>query len=387
MKVPKVLLRIETSRVCGREILLGISKYCQQFGRWRLSQNLPHYFESVVQSDNSDLPENWLADGIIIGSSEIPEIVKLHRIPVIGIDIHNPIVGMPNIMGNNQLIAEMALQHFMDRNFSQLAFCEFAGIGWAVERGVFFSDCAKAKGLDVAKYQIKSLRGRFSWDDEIHAIGAWLNTLPRPLGLLACNDDCARLVIAACQLESISVPGDIAILGVDNDEMVCLPNDPPLSSVALDFEKAGFQAAALLDKLIKGTEESTCQRIIIQPTHVKVRRSTDTFAISDPEVKLALQYINDHTHQNITVPDVVEATGISRRGLEYRFKAALGRSIKKVIRTQRVTEVSTMLIETNQSISKIAYKLGFSDIEHISRYFSSEKGICPSRFRKKYGKM
>ncbi len=385
MKTPKVVLRIDTSGAYGQGIVRGISKYSQQFGKWYISQNLT-YFDATGHNFDPDRPDNWIADGIIVDSAKFPEMLKQHRIPIIAFDNYKAIHDMPEIKADRQAIAEIALKHFVARNFSQLAFCGFYGMNWVVNQKIYFADCAGAKGLEVAKYELTAPEDGSLWEEELDKMGAWLNSLPHPLGLLACNDDCAKLVITACQLASIHVPDDIAILGVDSDDMVCLPLDPPLSSIVLDFETAGFEAASLLDRLMKGQEKSASQSIIIRPTHVKVRQSTDTFAVNDPEVRSALQYIRDHSDKNIGVPDVTESTCLSRRSLEYRFKAALGQSINKIIRAQRIVKVSEMLIETNLSISQIAYQLGFTSIEHISRYFSSEKGISPSEFRKKYGK-
>lgn len=387
MKIPKVILRIETSRACGRGILLGISKYCHLFSHWRLSQKLPFYLYSDISVDNPNLPENWMADGMIIAQSDIPEFVRQIGVPIIGIDVLEPVFGMANIIGDNDEIAAMALKHFIDRGFSQLAYCQFADIRWAVERGASFASYAKDRGIDVFRYEIKGTERNFSWEDELYMIGTWLKSLPHSLGLFACNDDCGKLVSVACQSAGIIVPDDVAILGVDNDEMICLPNDPPLSSIALDFENAGFQAASLLDKIMKGEDKSASQRIVLHSINVEIRQSTDTFAVSDPEVALALRFIRDNSRRAICVPDVVDKVCMSRRGLEYRFKAVLSRSINKVIRELRTEQVSAMLIETNLSISQIAYKLGFTDIEHISRYFRSNKEITPTEFRKKYGNL
>ena len=387
MKVPKVILRIETSRACGRGILLGISRFCHLFSRWRLSQKLPFYLNSRSSSDDPNLPENWMADGMIVARPEIPEAIRQIGLPVIGIDVLEPLGGLPNIVGDAEAIAEMALQHFMDRGFAHLAYCEFEGIPWAVERGAKLAALAKQEGIDVVEYGIKNTEGRFSWDDELYAIGAWIGGLPRPLGLLACNDDCAKLVSAACESADICVPDDVAILSVDNDEMICLPNDPTLSSVALDFEKAGFEAAGLLDRIMKGEEELSSQRILLRPSHVAARQSTDILAVSDSDVAAALQYIRENVHKPLGVPDVVEATSLSRRGLEYRFRNVLGRSINNVIKGLRVEQVSKMLVETSLSITQIAYNLGFTDSKHVARYFRNEKQVSPSEFRKKYGSL
>ena len=386
MKRPKVVLRIDIADMYGRGIVRGISNYSQQLGRWYIVHQNMDYYDSTDYNIFSDRPNKWIADGIITDSCQIPEMVKQHGIPVIAWDSFQDIHDMPKIEADSAAIAEMALKHFMDRNFLQLAYCGFEGMDWVVKRGECFAQCASAMGFDVARYQVKAPKDGSFWEEELDKMGAWLNSLPQPLGLLTCNDDCAKLVINACRSASIGVPGDVAVLGIGNDDMVCLPIDPTLSSIVLDFEKAGFEAAGQLDKLMRGQEKPANQCIAIRPTHVKVRRSTDTFAVDDPVVKLALQYIRDNSHKVIGVPDVVEIACMSRRGLEYRFKTVLGRSINKVIRAQRIIKVTEMLIETNLPISQIAYKLGFSSIEHISRFFGKEKGISPSGFRNKYRK-
>lgn len=380
---PKVILQIDTSRACGRGILLGISKYCHNFSHWRISETLPSYFDEI-NGRNPNLPNNWLADGLIVGSGDVPEYIAGLGIPIIGIDIRVPIPGMPNIIGDASAIAEMALKHFVEHNFSFLAYCEFKYIPWALERGKYFIKYAKEKGYDATKYSISKQKQIF--DDEVCALATWLNKQPRPLGLLSCNDDCAKIVISACETVGIRIPEDIAILGVDNDEMVCLPIDPPLSSISLDFETAGFEAARLLDKLMRGQEKLQSQQIILRPTHIKNRKSTDIFAVNDPEIHSALVFIRDHSSQFISVPNVVDATTLSRRNLECRFKAVLDQTINQVIRSHRTKRVSEMLIETDLPISQIAYMLGFTDVEHISRYFKKEKKICPSEFRRKYRK-
>ena len=386
MKRPKVVLRINISDKYGRGIVRVISNYRQQFGQWYIvHQNMEDY-DSTDYDFVPDGPDKWVVDGIITDNCQVPEMVKQHGIPVIAWSCFQDFYDMPKIEADCQAIAEMAFEHFMDRNFSQLAYCGFEGMDWVVKRGEYFAKCASTRGIDVARYQVKAPKDRSFWEEELDKMGVWLNSLPQPLGLLTCNDDCARLVINACQSASIGVPDNVAVLGIDNDDMVCLPIDPMLSSIALDFEKAGFEAAGLLDKLMRDQEKSANQCIAIRPTHVKVRRSTDTFAVGDPIVKSALQYIRDHSHKVISVPDVVGMAHMSRRGLEYRFKKVLGRSINKVIRTQRVMKITDMLIETNLPISQIAHKLGFSSTEHISRFFGKEKGMSPSEFRNKYGR-
>lgn len=385
MKIPKVILRIDTSRACGREILLGISQYCNTLGHWRLSQELPFFINSSNSRDDPSLPENWLADGMVVARPEIPDSVRALGVPVIGIDILNPVEGMPNILGDNAAIAEMARKHFMERGFTHLAYCQFAHIHWADERGARFTASARERGLHVYPYVIQGSEQNLTQEDMLYEIATWLLSLPRPTAVFACNDDCARLIGAACAAEGIHVPDEVAILGVDNDEMVCLPHDPPISSIALGFKKAGFEAAALLDRIMKGREPLTSQEIKLLPEHTVTRRSTDTLAVSDQNVATALRYIREHAHQAMGVPAVVKAAGVSRRALEYSFQSALGRSINSVIQEQRVERVAKLLIQTNLTVSQIAAELEFTDNEHVSRYFRREKGFTPTAFRKKHG--
>jgi len=383
MSTPKVILRFETSRACGRGILLGISKYCNLFSHWDLKQKPPFYLHSRDQIENSNPPESWVADGMIIDLPDVLLSVSSKGVAVIGIDIREPIQGVPNIVPDDYTIAKLALEHFVNRGFSQLAFCGFEEIHWSFERGRHFIKLAKEDGLQITEYQIKSVQGAFFMDKTLHAIAKWLEDLTYPLGLLACNDDCARIVSAACESAGIRIPEDIALLGVDNDEMICLPNSPPLSSVVQNFEKAGFEAAKLLDRIMKGQEKLGNQKIVLQSTHVVDRYSTNILATNDPEVASALQYIRKNINQTIGVRDVVAATTMSRRALEYRFKKVLGRSIGSLIRRQRVDQISKLLMETNMSISQIAGKLDFTSSEHIARYFRNEKGMSPSEFRNK----
>jgi LacI family transcriptional regulator len=365
MNVPKVILRFETSRACGRGILLGISKYCNLFSRWDLKQKSPFYLHSRNQIDDPLLPESWVA--------------------VIGIDIRESVQGVPNIIPDDYTIAKIALEHFINRGFSQLAFCGFEGIQWSFKRGKHFAELAKAQDIDVAEHQLKNVQDAFFMDETLLAISKWLENLTYPLGLLATNDDCAKIVSTACESAGIRIPEDIALLGVDNDEMVCLPNSPPLSSVVQNFEKSGFEAAKLLDRIMKGREKLANQRIVIQSTHVVARHSTDILAAADPEIATALQYIRQNINQPIGIPDVVAETMMSRRALEYRFQKVLGRSIGSMIRSQRADQISKMLMETNLTISQIAHELGYTSSEHIARYFRREKGMSPNEFRNTKG--
>lgn len=387
MKTPKVVLRTDFSRVCGKGILLGVSKYCNLFTNWELDTKPPFYLSSSKLHDNTQFPENWLADAFITDSTTIPESVQKAQIPVIGIHIQGWVPGAPNIVAKSQQLAEIAFEYFKGLGFTQYAYCGFEEIFWAVERGECFRKLILNNNsqFKISIYGIENDSGYFVWDKVNYQLSEWLKQLPYPTALFACNDDCAKLISSACKTAKIRVPEDISILGVDNDEVVCLTSYPPLSSIALDFEKAGFEAAKLLDSIMKKKISLESQQTItINPIKVVPRRSTDFLAINDAEVVNSLEFIRLNMRKNINVEDVVNNSSISRRALEYRFRKVLGNSIYNQIRRIRVEQICSMLIETNLSISQIAHEFGLVELEHFSRYFRAEKGISPNDFRKKH---
>lgn len=385
MKAPKVVLRTDFSRVCGKGILLGVSKYCNLFTNWELDTKPPFYLSSSRLYDNSEYPENWVADALLTDSTIIPESVKALGIPVIGIHIQGWVPGVPNILASSKQLAEMAFNYFKGLGFTQFAYCGFDKINWVIERGEYFSKLAQIFQFRTSTYLIENDSGYFIWDKVNYQLSEWLKQLEYPTAIFVCNDDCAKLVSSACKTAQIRVPQDVSILGIDNDEVICLTSNPPLSSIALDFEKAGFEAAKLLDSMMKKKVSIEEQQIIyINPIKIVPRRSTDFLAINDTEVVNALEFIRHNLHKNISVTDVINNSTMSRRALEYRFQKTLGNSIYNQIRKIRVEQICSMLIETNLSISQIAHEFGLVELEHFSRYFRAEKGISPNEFRKQH---
>lgn len=213
-------------------------------------------------------------------------------------------------------------------------------------------------------------------------IANWLKSLSGPMGVMAPNDDRAERVIEACKTAGLNVPDEVAVVGVDNDRTICDLSTPPLSSVALSYPKAGFDAAALLDRMM-ADNSGAMQTICIQPTHVATRQSTDVLAVDDPDVSAAVRYIRRHARTNIGVDGVVTHSGVSRRVLERRFRGTLGHTIHKEIRRVKVELMTTLLAETQLSISEIANKFDFPDIAHFSRYFRKATNLSPREYRKR----
>lgn len=190
-------------------------------------------------------------------------------------------------------------------------------------------------------------------------------------------------VIQACKIAHLHVPEEVAVIGVNNDEFICDLTDPPLSSISLNTEIAGYEAAAILDRLI-AREKITQPQVMVHPIGVVTRQSTDVLAIKDSDVVEAVRFIRQNIQKGIQVDEVANAVFLSCRTLYKKFQQFLGHSVHAEIKRARIEVIGRMLLETDLSVSQIALTLWFPDIDHISRYFQSEKGANPLDFRKKF---
>jgi len=291
-----------------------------------------------------------------------------------------------NLVTDNVALGKMAAEYFLNHGFRNFAYCGFGGMYWSRDRGESFAKRIAKAGFTTHFYQYgqSQMRNKSSKADNQALLAEWLKSLPKPLAVMACNDDRGQDVTEACKIAGLQVPYDVAVLGVDNDDLVCDLTNPPLSSIAVNNERAGYEAAELLDQLMSGKKPSK-QVIVARPTHVVTRQSTDVFAAEDMEVGKALRFIHEHAKELIRVDEVVNAAALSRRVLERRFRQSLGRSILEEIRRVRIEQVIRLLIGTNMSISQIADALGYPGVEHIARYFRQEKGMSLLVYRKQYG--
>jgi LacI family transcriptional regulator len=382
---------METSRVCGRGMQLGIAKYSRLHGPWTFYR-IPLFYRELRKKKEtiSDL-RDWGPDGIIMGDTFYPtkvqkarEIIKL-GLPTIAIANEPNIPGVVNVVASNDRIGRMAAEHLLDRGLRHFAYCGFDDIFWSVERGETFAAAIAEAGFKTHFYKQPKSRAKQLWKTEQLVMADWLKSLPKPVGLMACNDDRGQQVIDACKIAALNMPDDVAIIAVDNDQLVCGLTDPTLSSVNLNFERAGYESAELLGKLMAGEVKTTDHEIIVHSTHVVTRQSTDILAIEDQEVVKALRFIREHAKEPIQVIDVTDVVTVSRRSLERRFRKVLGRSVHDHIRRVRIDQVVRMLLETHLAVSQIALDLGYPGIDHIARDFRREKGMSPVAYRKKYG--
>jgi LacI family transcriptional regulator len=379
-RVPRVVLLIESSRSSGRSLLRGIADYARHHGPWAF------YWEPGGLENAWPHLRTLDADGIILRDTERLEEVLRRGLPAVvaGHSKHEG-PGLANVITDSEAIGAMAAEHLLGRGFRHFAYCGYEGLPWSVQRGGSFRRAIAAAGFATHFHTGPAAAQPPGWQGGRRDLADWLRALPRPLGLMACNDDCGEQVIEACKIAGLHVPHEVAIIGADNDELVCDLSDPPMSSVALNFERAGYESAQALDRLMHGRAVGEL-RIVVPATHVVTRQSTDMEAVDDASLARALRFIRDHAREVIAVPDVARAAGLSRRVLEKRFRRVLRRSTLREIRRVRVNQICRMLVETNQTVARIALALGYSSAEHVARYFRQEKRMTPLTYRRRYGR-
>lgn len=374
-----MVLPIESSRSSGRDLLRGVAKYSKLHGPWTF------YWEPAGLNEVFPRLKDLNADGVIMRDSDRLEEILDFGLPVIVIGhYYDRIPGMVNVVSDCRSISRLAADHLARCGFRHFGFCGWSDKCWSVDRQNYFCEQVAALGHPVFVYRPPDSRNAISWKKEQPYVVDWLRSLPKPVGLMTCNDDRSQQVVQACKIARLKVPEEVAILGVDNDELICDLSDPPLSSISVNFERAAYEGAAILDEMMQKREPSR-HEIVIQATHVVARQSTDITAIENRDVAAAVSFIRTHAHHNICVDDVAAVVPLSRRVLEKLFRQYLSTSILQEIRRVRSQKIAQMLVETNLSITQIALELGFQGDEHIARYFRKEMAMSPLQYRKQYG--
>jgi LacI family transcriptional regulator len=386
-KIPKVVLLIERSRAFGRGLLHGIVQYSNLHGPWLF------YIEPEVYRKGRGQSYKWIrnldADGIIgyVWDVNITKMIANLGLPaIIYYDVEKPTLKVCRVVTDQVAIGHMAAEYFLERGFQHFAYCGFDDTVWSPQRCENFSRVVAASGFETFFYRQPRAKQSRTSSNEQTIIAKWLSTLPKPVAVMACNDDRSQDILAACKIAGLKVPEEVAILGVDNDELVCGLSYPQLSSIALSTERAGYEAAKVLDKLMRGQKIAENEKVVsIFPLHVVTRQSTDIMAIEDKYVAEAVNFIRRHSREVIQVGDVAKAVGLSRRALEQHFSKALTHSVLEEIKYTRVNQMANILIGTSLSVSQVARLLGYPDASNISRYFKQQKGVSPSGYRKKFG--
>lgn len=367
-----------------RKVVSGVMAFAHQRGNWNVC--LPE--SSSGSSLDCMLTGRW--DGVIVGFDDPhgPELLGL-SVPLVGVGggygWFRPDMKIPYVGTDNTAVARLAADHLLERGFVHFAYCGYSPTpvnGCSRKRADAFRDAILRAGRSCAVHNVPNTASD-SWESLRGDLARWLLSLPRPLGLMACNDSRALQILEACRMAGLRVPEDVAVVGVDNEEAICSFTDPPLTSVDQGAQQTGYEAALLLDQWMDGKPVASGKRSV-SPVGIVARGSTEILAVDDHDVAAALHFIREHAGKPIGLDDVGSATGMTNATLRRRFKAVLGRTVHGEIRRVRIERAKRLLVSTDWSFRQIARESGFCSVQHMSTRVRQATGHTPREYRQRY---
>jgi LacI family transcriptional regulator len=374
--IPQVAILVDTSRSYGRDIVRGIRRYVAEYGPWSL------YLEPRdLRSTFPDWLKKWRGDGILsrtvdetmlrqLKATQLPVVelrtsVLKHPFPFVGID--------------NSIVGARVAEHLRDRGFQHFGCVLDASENFFVERSDRFIRAVCDAGFECPVFQSE----RSNWAQHQRDLVAWLLKLPKPAGVFAVNDQLGFWVLDAARRAGIAVPEELAVVGAENDNMLCETASPPLSSLRLRGQVVGYAAARLLDEWMQRKRiPKPGEKHLHLPGDIVVRQSSDIVAVEDPRIAAALRFIRQHATENLDVNRVAREVALSRSVLERRMKALIGRSPGQEINRLRFAAVEKFLTQTDLTLDTIAARCGFTHPQYMAEAFRKRSGITPGEFRR-----
>ncbi len=359
-----------------REIHRGVARYCREAG-WTLDSSISHY---------GILPGHWEGEGIItLFHARRPELtayVKARGVPFV--NLNKGTTGkqgqLPPVGLDNEAISQLVVRHFLDRGYSNFAFLRLTDNWVECERRLAFEAAVKAAGRHYRCLDARNTGDAAEADNLVPWLARTLPTFAFPLAIMAQDDQSAATVLRACEMALLGVPTQVALCGVDNEELLCDNASVPLSSVDCNLEGLGYEAAKALDRILQGKPPSrTCRRIA--PKGLVIRKSTDAVAIPDVNVATAVSFIRDHFRDAIGVDDVTAHTKLCRRRLHDAFVKHTGHGIAHEITRVRLEQAIELLRNTDKKLATIARETGFSSAPYMSAVFQRQLKCSPGSFR------
>ncbi len=373
----KILLLIDYSSDYDRRLLRGLVKYSQENGPWIFSR-LPFYFiemhgiEGVLQ-----WARKWKPDAIIgkIESNTI-DLQKELNVPVVLLNFHWRSTRYSNLTGDYYNEGRIAAEFFKEKLFTEFAFFGFRDVVWSEERMEGFKREIIQNGGNFHCFMTPTI------NDEMRTeLAQWLRQLPKPVALFCCDDERALFVSETCKMSNISIPSEISLLGVDNDELMCSISDPPISSIPLLVEEGGYAMAKLIEQQILQADNHIFN-LKVMPGKIIERASTNRYNIREENVLKVVKYINENYMTELNTEKLLQLVPLSRRSLETKFKLTMGVSIYQYILNCRCDKLANLLTDTDMVLAEAALQVGFNSYSNISRIFKKNKGLTPSEYRK-----
>lgn len=378
----KIALVVERSRAYGRRFCEGVADYAQTKGDWSLEfiddagRNLSRY------------------DGFIFRVMDDRTVRRLKRIgkPVVDV-FYRKDTGFGVADPDNAAIARLAAEHFLSRRFDHFAFCGYNGVRFSDARRDAFTEILAGRGFPCDVYDTpSSAMENFSRDvirdERVESIAdraelsAWLRRLPRPCAVFCCHDLRAYHVAKTCRAAGLRVPDDIAVLGVDDDTLLCTFLTPMLSSVDPNAFAVGQEAARIMDRMISDPSAAdNPPSVFVRPKGVVTRASTETYPVNPPWISKALVFIRRNVRMRISASDVFSHLGLSHALVERAFRKTLKSTVQSEIVRSRLEEAERLLTTTELTVVRVAELSGFSSAQYFCRNFIRARGMSPQQYR------
>jgi LacI family transcriptional regulator len=381
-RYPRVAVCVDKARSYGRGVLRGIAEYVETFGPWSF-----YIDPQAAGTYNQEWLRDWRGDGVLVyvESLEIARRLRASRIPAVEVFGHRFDLRLPRVSNDDVAIGKLAAEHLLERKFQHFAFSGYPGEAWVARRQQGFESVIRQHGFDARIFRCsRNHKTLACFEQSQQELTRWVESLPKPAALMACSDRHAQRILDACRRADIAVPETMAVIGVDNDEETCRLSNPPLSSVMDDPRRIGYEAARLLDELMKKKSRPRgLPCISVPPLGIVTRRSTDFMAISDARVAEALRIIRQEGLQGLNVNTLWRRLGISRAAFYRRFQKAIGRTPHHEVLRVQLDRVETLLVQTEWTLEQIAEKAGFAHPEYMNVAFRRERGVSPGQFRRR----
>jgi LacI family transcriptional regulator len=379
----KLLVLIDSTTEFSRRFLTGLIQYANENGPWTFYR-LPSYYKALYgEAGVLERINEWEIDAVIAQwEYERVDFLDQLDIPVFLQTYRNISGRFSRISGDYIGAGVMAAQFFAKRHYKNFAFYGNKKFYWSKARAEGYRrEVERIKGNYY--YSESELLDSMEWSREHVELDDWLQSLPKPVALFACDDIFALQVSEMCKVNNINIPDELSLLGVDNDELICNLSHPSISSIVTDDENGGYQTGKMLHNLILNNNNLPFN-INIDPIRIELRQSTEKYNISDIYVKKVIEYIYENIRLNISVDDLTAIVPLSRRNLEKKFKEATGKSIYQSLLDKKVDLISVELLTTDKDLWDIAIETGFNDVRNVYRIFKKNTGHTPISFRNKY---